>query len=152
MEGTGFEPESYVQKLEQLWNGKDREGVLEMVADDVAFSDPTSASRAGKEAYGDWVEGWFSAFADVSLEPVEHIASGNQAAYVIKFAGTHAGELKAPDGSSIPATGKDVAFLFTDFIKLDAAGKIISDKVIFDTADFMRQLGIEVGPEAEARH
>jgi predicted ester cyclase len=55
--------------------------------------------------------------------------------------GTFTGPLASPEGD-IPPTGRSVVLKFVFIAKVTQEGLIEEDRTYFDTADFMRQLGL----------
>ena len=59
----------------------------------------------------------------------------------ITFRGTNTGDLKMPDGTSIPATGKPVAVHGVEFARV-RDGKLVEHNMYWDSLTMMRQLGL----------
>jgi ketosteroid isomerase-like protein len=57
------------------------------------------------------------------------------------FSGTNDGPLTGPDGSHIPATGRQVSAPFSGLHTVHD-GRIISTRLYFDQLDMLTQLGL----------
>lgn len=130
----------YVATLQQAWKQKDVDRMVSMVADDIRFTDPTLEGPGhGKEAYRTWVEGWFGAFSDVSIEPTQVVEKGNHLAFMARFKAKHTGPLASAEGTLEPS-GKSVDFPFADFITFGDDGRIHADHIVEDASDIAEQL------------
>jgi len=81
-----------------------------------------------------------SAFPDLNLTVDEMVDQGDTITVQWSGKGTHAGELRAPNGMTIPPTGKRVTFNATDIVRV-ADGKIVDDQSGFDIPGLLGQLG-----------
>lgn len=85
--------------------------------------------------------GFLEALPDLHNELVDHDLSGDGGTITMDMSGTFTGEMKTPDGGTIPGTGKRAEWQsqaeleFTD-------GKISRWTTIVDMQDFMSQIGL----------
>jgi len=101
---------------------------------------PFNAKFSGKEGYLQLVQSWANAFPDGQCHVMNIIADENGA--VVEFAGrgTQTGDFTTPEGKVMP-TGKKVDVPFCDVFKIKN-GKIVTYNSYFDSATFMKQLGL----------
>ena len=101
---------------------------------------PFNAKFTGKEGYLQLSQSWANAFPDGRCH-VTNIAASEDGA-VAEFAGrgTQTGTFMSPGGDIMP-TGKRVDVPFCDVFKIKN-GKIVSYNSYFDSATFMKQLGL----------
>lgn len=86
--------------------------------------------------------GMFSGFSDVSVEIVWIVAEGDRAAAGAVVHATHTGPMPLPDGGELLATNKRIQLETAEYIRVDAAGKIVEHQRYMDSGGFMRQLGV----------
>src|SRR5262245_12713586 len=92
------------------WNAHDVERALAVFPDNVVWQDVGSPQPfAGKDAIRQYLQGWFSAFPDITIMVNNRVATEDQVAVEIDFVGTNSGSLQlAPGVPAIPATGRKV--------------------------------------------
>jgi len=101
----------------------------------------------GPEQIGQYLQGYFTAFPDMSVAVRRLIVDGNSVAAEVHFAGTQTGPLAMPTGQ-LPASGRTIDIEAADFITIEN-GQISTWRVYLDTMLFMTQLGLMPNP-AEA--
>jgi predicted ester cyclase len=95
----------------------------------------------GKEAIGQYLEGWFSAFPDIKITVTNRVVTEDQVAAELDFTGTNSSPLQlAPGAPAIPATGKKVHARGTYFVRFKG-GKPVEVHSYPDAAGMM-QLGL----------
>jgi steroid delta-isomerase-like uncharacterized protein len=85
--------------------------------------------------------GFQQSFPDSHFEITHYVETGDQAAVEGFWIGTHTAPMQAPDGTTIPATGRKVRAPFATFLTV-RDGKIASHRGYWDLAAFMGQLGL----------
>ena len=123
------------------FNNRNFEGFQKFVDDSAQFNIiPFDARFSGKEGYLQLSRGWSGAFPDGRCN-VNNIVAGEDWV-VAEFAGrgTQTGTFYTPEGEIMP-TGKRVDVPFCDVFKIEN-GKIVSYNSYFDSATFMKQLGL----------
>ncbi len=121
--------------MEDLWNQKTPALIDELFADNCVIHTPDGALygiEGAKQLYAAYV----SSFPDVHFTIEDIVTDEDKAAIRYTFNGTHHGDLKgiAPTGKSASVAGA-VFFHF-------AEGKVIEQRGIWDSLDFMQQLGV----------
>ena len=94
----------------------------------------------GREAIAKNQEAFFRAMPDLKVK-FNTLISGNHIVFEGTTEGTFTGPMATPAGDISP-TGKSAKFKFVFIAKVNADGLIEEDRTYYDTADFMRQLGL----------
>ena len=128
------------------FNAHDIDGFTSVLANDVAYQAPGGISGQGKTACAEFFAGWWGAFPDAHLEVHAVHISGDVAAEVGTFTGTHHGVLHTPAGD-IPPTGRPVAVDYVHVIRY-RDGKHVSFNLLFDRLQMLEQLGLVPAPAA----
>ena len=108
-----------------------------IAADDIALEDVAIGHKAfGKEEAKAYVKNWKTTFPDMVGKCNNRVESGNTMFEECSWTGTNTGEMTAPDGSKIPATGKSVniknCFICcVDRTKLNTPAKDIIPTIMF---------------------
>jgi steroid delta-isomerase-like uncharacterized protein len=125
---------------------KDPERLLALFADDCVFEDVTFGFVArGKDELRRFVNGAFAAVPDFTYGVTRRFATRQWAAIEWVMSGTHKG-----DFPGVLATGKRFSSVRgTSILELEA-GKIRRESDYWDSATFMRQVGLL--PSQEAPH
>jgi steroid delta-isomerase-like uncharacterized protein len=134
-----MDPIAIAQRYFDGWNRRDPAAVLDTMAPNGTYADPTTGGPLSGEAFDGYMKGLFSAFPDVSFE----IASVGQAAPDLVAAqwvmrGTNTGSM-----FGLPPTGKSIEVRGADFIRV-ADAKIRSVDGYFDSGEVPKQLGLQV--------
>jgi len=123
------------------YNARDFErGASNFAEDGEIVNVPFGLSLHGKSGYLQFVQGWATAFPDSKLEVTNVVVDDSGFAVEYTARGTHTGPLQGPNGE-IPATGKTAEMRLCDAGTI-RNGKIKSIRSYFDSATFMRQLGL----------
>ena len=74
-----FDGEAFVARFNEVWNGHDVNGILEMMTDDVVFEasfgkDPWGSRVIGKQALRDFLVDMFERIPDVRWDEIHHFA------------------------------------------------------------------------------
>ena len=125
------------------WNAHDVERALAVFPDDVVWIDVSSPQPLrGKDAIGQYLQSWFTAFPDLNITIKNRVATEDQIANEIEFVGTNNGPLQlAPGAPAIPATGRKVTGKGTYFVRFKD-GKPVEVHSYPDAAGMMMQLGL----------
>ena len=119
-------------------DNKDPERVLALFADDCVFEDVTFGVVArGKEELRSLVNRAFAAAPDFTYGVTSRFAASQWAAIEWVMSGTHKG-----DWPGMPATGKRFSSVRGASILELEAGKIRRESDYWDTATFMKQVGL----------
>ena len=125
------------------WNAHDADRALAVLSDDVLWQDVANPqSMHGKAAVRSYLQGWFTAFPDMSATVRNRVATEDQVAAELEFTGTNSGPMQmAPGAPLLPATGKKVMGKGTYFVRI-RNGKGVEVHSYPDGAGMMMQLGL----------
>ena len=136
------EIEKLAENIKKAWDDKDMNALVQHYAEDaVMFMPGEPEPIKGREAIAKNQTAFLRAMPDFNLSFSLVLASGNHAVFEGVARGTFTGPLASPEGD-IPPTGKKVGLGFVFIGRVNADGLIEEDRTYFDTADFMRQLGV----------
>jgi ketosteroid isomerase-like protein len=113
-------------------------------ADDAVVTAPPGSRAEGRQEILDYWTQLIAAFSDKAGEVGRSAETDDTYFGEITFRGTNTGELKMPDGTSIPATGKPVEVSGVEFA-LWREGKLVEHNMYWDTLVMMGQLGLLPG-------
>jgi steroid delta-isomerase-like uncharacterized protein len=128
------------------WNAHDPDRAVALLSDDVVWQDVGSPEpMRGKAAARQYIQGWFTAFPDLTAVVNNRVVTENQVAAEVGFTGTNTGPLQMAAGApAIPATGKKVTGKGTYFVQIQN-GKGVEVHSYPDAAGLMMQLGLMPG-------
>ncbi len=121
--------------FEELWNGKNRAVIDEVMSPDYVHHDPQAADiPPGIEGYKQFVDRYMNAFPDVHMTVEDEIVAGDTVVVRWTVTGTHRGELPGlpPTEKSISLTGISIARL--------RDGKLVESWNNWDALGMMQQL------------
>ena len=139
--------EETIRKLFDGFNNKDYDAIVALVADDFELIDCASGERyTGPEGARRNAEGWLMPFADVKVELLNVVTSGNWAVAEAVGRGTHTGPMQTPMGEVAP-TGRKMELHFCSVIRVQD-GKIVEERDYYDVMTIANQLGLMPEPAA----
>ena len=120
--------------FEELWNGKNRAVIDEVVSPDYIHHDVLSPD-CGMDGYKQFVEQYLSAFPDLHMTIHDEIVAGDAIVTRWSASGTHDGDLlgQSRTGNPLSVTGSTIARVKN--------GKIVESWNNWDALGMMRQLG-----------
>ena len=127
-------------KIAKAYESVDATAMANLYAEDAIVISPGQELR-GRKAIQEHMESMLRAFPDLKIEFLTILPSGNHIAFEQIVRGTNTGTIISPEGE-IPPTGKKVEFKAVWIGRISADGLIEEDRSYYDTADFMRQLGL----------
>jgi steroid delta-isomerase-like uncharacterized protein len=101
---------------------------------------PMGVAVHGHDGYRQFIHGWTEAFPDGKVEVTHMVANDNSVVTEFRGRGKHNGPLAGPAGI-IPATGRAIDVAFCEVLEIKN-GKIVKDRLYFDAATMMGQLGL----------
>ena len=131
-------PAEITPVLEECFNRRDIARLVALWADDFHFEGPFS-SFSGKDRMAAQEKNLWTAFPDIRCEIVPFVASSDRIAFVTRMRGTHRGPLRFA-GETLEPTSRSVDFSLAVHMYF-RSDLIAGERVFFDTAGFMRQLG-----------
>lgn len=141
--------ETELRKLDEEMVGAfmahDVDLILSYCADDVHVEDYGAAPAHGKEEVRAYLTEQFSAFSNEKAAHVKRIIGDNQVFSELAWSATNTGDIPMPDGSAVPATGKDVAARVAYYARVNDAGEVVEMRSYPDIAGVMAQIGLMGG-------
>ena len=126
------------------WNDHDPDAFVALFADDFVIHDWTVPEPIrDKGAAREYVQGWISAFPDLTLKLLDRVVGDDAVATELEFKGTNSGTLSM-GGMEMPATNKAVTGRGAYFAKV-RDGKVVELRSHPDAAGLMMQLGLMPG-------
>jgi steroid delta-isomerase-like uncharacterized protein len=129
---------SWMQDYLAAWNSHDGARVAAYMADDASYEDlalgQLHLGKAAIEAFANEAEQFSNDYAFVS---VSEQTSGDSYAFEWEMFGTNTGE-----AGGLPATNKAYRIRGVSVGRLDADGKIRSNRDYWNLADYLAQVGI----------
>ena len=124
----------------KAYKSVDATAMANLYAEDAIVIEPGEVLR-GRKAIREHLEGLLRTFPDLEIEFLTILPSGNHIVFEMVVCGTNTGPMVSPEGE-IPPTGKKVEFKAVWIGRISPDGLIEEDRTYYDTADFMRQLGL----------
>lgn len=124
-------------------NSRDAAAVAKLYTEDAIMIMPgESEPIQGRKAIEENQVALFRAMPDFKVEFTLILISGDHITFEGVGRGTFTGPLTSPEGD-IPPTGSSLALKFVFIAKVTKEGLIEEDRTYFDTAEQMRQLGLQ---------
>ncbi len=134
--------EKLAENIQKAWDDKDIKALVQHYTEDaVMFMPGEPEPIKGRDAIANNQAAFFRAMPDLKLSFNLVLISGNHVAFEGVVRGTFTGPLATPDGD-IPPTGNKADLKFAFIGRVNADGLIEEDRTYYDTAEFMRQLGV----------
>jgi steroid delta-isomerase-like uncharacterized protein len=129
--------EAVPEEWAAAWSSHDTEKLLALFTDDVVYEDVTfGVVTHGKKELRAFADGAFAAAPDILFELTSRLVNASSAAMEWTMSGTHKGEFPG-----LPATGNRFSVRGATILEL-RAGKIRRNSDYWDSATFMRQVGL----------
>ena len=129
----------YNAALIDAFNRADWDRYRELVGG-ATYNEPATGRSLTGEDYVTGVQGWKTAFPDLTGEIVSELEAGDLAASEVIWTGTHTGPMMTPDGNMIPASGAVVS-LPASFIGRYDGERLVSVTQYFDLLTILRPIG-----------
>jgi steroid delta-isomerase-like uncharacterized protein len=140
------------KKFLAAFNRHDADAVAEGYAIDCVVHDPVyPAPLMGRKAVREDAAVFFRAFPDLRIDSLERFEKGDLGSEEFRMTGTNTGPLAEPTGE-IPPTGKRIDVKGVVVIRFGAHDLISEERRYYDTATFMKQLGLMPEPAAAVAH
>jgi predicted ester cyclase len=128
---------------ENHFNRRDMEALAALWDEHIRFEGP-GATFTGRDGMVAQDQALWTAFPDIVSEARTFVADDHHASLTIRFRGTHDGPLRLNRGTTLPATGRSLDFTLTALIRM-RDGLMVEERVFYDTAHFLGQLGAITG-------
>ena len=130
------------EKIRTAYNGGDATAWADLVTEDLINISPYAPEPIrGKDALVDVMRGIMNAFPDINLEYNLVLTEGEYLVCERVLTGTFTNPLSSPQGE-IPPTGNKFLINMVSIHKITPEGLISETRDYYDTADFMKQLGL----------
>jgi ketosteroid isomerase-like protein len=120
---------------------QDFEALRACYAPDVVVTGPDVGTMRGVDKLIDYMRGFADAMPDMDYRTTREIEAGSCAIDQGEVVGTNTGPLAMPDGSTLPATGRQVRMRSVDIATVED-GRIVQHDFYFDQLELMTQLGL----------
>jgi steroid delta-isomerase-like uncharacterized protein len=129
----------------ESWNGRDFDGLVRNVADNVTYADRArGSSMNNKKKFREFVEAWAEAFPNGRIVNPQYIDAGNTVIAQFTMEGTNEGGLMG-----MKPTGRRVSVALCEIVNYDKNGMAVSGNLYYDQYNMLTQLG-HVKPLATA--
>jgi len=140
--GEKVDLKKVADKVTKAFNAHDAVAVASFYTEDaIMMGSGEPEPIKGRKAIEENQVAWYRAFPDVKIDTYRTLVSENYIVIEFSFKGTNSGPLKTPEGD-LPATGRPVSVMGIMILKTTPEGLIAEDHTYYDTADFMKQLGL----------
>jgi steroid delta-isomerase-like uncharacterized protein len=127
-----------VEEHIQFENLHDIDGTLATFGPDARYDDePWDDHRVGRDEVHLYYKELLAAAADFRIEVQNRYMTDEAVILEVIISGTHTGDWKG-----LPATGKKVSFPLCGIFTFDSADRIFGEKIYYDRATLLKQLGI----------
>ncbi len=132
-----------VEQHIRLENAHDLEGVLQTFGDSARYDDqPWDEHYQGRDGVRHFYEQLMNALPDLEIN-VQHRHVTNDAILVeVLIRGTHRGSWRG-----LPPTGRRIEFPLCGIYTFDSADRLAGEKIYYDRATVLRQLGVFHEPQ-----
>jgi steroid delta-isomerase-like uncharacterized protein len=128
-----------LERYVELYNAGDLDGVMDLYAEDAVQLMPEGLFE-GRAAIRERLARDLDA-CDIVWTVESYVEQGDSFADEWSFVATHTGPFLLPDGTELPASGKQVALRGMEFVQV-RDGKIVVDNLYYDNLAVMTQLGL----------
>lgn len=118
----------------------DMDEVLACYSEDAVLVAPEGTFR-GKDQIKDFLAGWLVPFSNIKFEYFSKFDSADKAMDETTFNATNTGDITMPDGTTMPATGKQISVHGVDIAEVHD-GHITEHHFYYDQAELQAQLGL----------
>ena len=119
-------------------NSHDLDGILGTFGPDACYDDePWDDHRIGRDQVRLYYKEMLAATADFRIEVRNRYATDEALILEVMISGTHTGTWKG-----LPPTGKPVSFPLCGIFTFDPEDRILGEKIYYDRATALRQLGV----------
>lgn len=132
-----------VEKHVRLENAHDLEGVVSTFGETAQYDDePWNEHYRGIDGVRRFYEQLMRALPDLEIEVHRRHTAEDSIVLEVIIRGTHVGEWRG-----LPATGRSVEFPLCGVYTFDADNRLTGEKIYYDRATVLRQLGIFHEPQ-----
>lgn len=129
------------QLTEALTTHQDPKTLANLFAEDAVAHTPDGGEIHGRDDIAAYWRQMTDAVPDATFESLASFEVGDTAIDEGIYSGRNTGPLELPDGTSIPATLRNIRLRGVDLATVHD-GQITSYRLYFDQMDFLKQLGL----------
>lgn len=130
---------SAAERLIERYNAHDIDGLMSLVAADVAIVDHPMATTMDHGGVREWFAEGLVTFPDARLVNVRHIDSGDTVVTLFVEEATHGGPLPTLTGE-IPATGRPISLPICFVLDVGEDGLIHAGEMYYDMDTLLQQV------------
>ena len=135
-------PKETVTKYWEAYTKHDQEGILSQLAASYTLRSPLSGGPATKDMVAGGLKLFEKSFPNLKEEVVSMVTEGDKVTCEVIETAAFTGALDWPTGV-IASTNKSYKLPFAVFFRVNAEGLIAEQQNYWDTADWVRQVGID---------
>ena len=121
----------------ESWNRRDFDGLLQNVADNLAYADRARGSTMNsKQQFREFVEAWAQAFPNGKIVDPQYTDAGNTVIAQFTMEGTNEGSLMG-----MKPTGRRASVALCEIVNYDKNGMAVSGNLYYDQYNMLTQLG-----------
>jgi len=141
------ENKAIIRRLVEVWNTGEVGPLEELIVPDYVMHYRSTATRpeSGPEWYRQVVTDARAEVSDLHFTVEDLLADGDKVVWRWTASGTHSGESKTPWGTTVPPTGKKVAWTHIIITRI-AGGRIAEDWMEEDEVTYWQQVGAIPSP------
>jgi steroid delta-isomerase-like uncharacterized protein len=125
-------------------NAHNLEGVLSTFGDSARYDDePWNEHHHGRDGVRTFYEQLMGALPDLEIEVLRRHVTDDAILVEVVIRGTHLGAWR-----SLPATGRHIEFSLCGIYTFDADDRLAGEKIYYDRATVLRQLGVFYEPQS----
>ncbi|EMF56922.1 MULTISPECIES: nuclear transport factor 2 family protein [Streptomyces] len=129
------------QLTEALTTHQDPKTIANLFAEDAVAHTPDAGEIHGRDEIAEYWRQMTDAVPGATYESLASFEVGDTAIDEGVYSGRNSGPLAFPDGTTLPATQRDIRMRGVDFATV-RDGRITSYRLYFDQLDFLNQLGL----------
>lgn len=133
-----------VEKHVQHENQHDLDGIMETFGEDAWYDvEPLDEHHDGRQGVRSYYEDLLRALPDLTIDVHKRHVTDEHVILEVTMSGTHTGEWRG-----LPGTGNKLDFKVCSVFAFDDQDKIAGERIYYDRASILRQLGIFHDPES----
>lgn len=134
-----------MDKVTDALLSKNLEALRDLYSPDVVAVTPDSGTLHGVDRIIEYFTVMNEAMPDATFESTGSYETADCAIDQGELLGTNTGDMRMPDGGTLPATGKQVRLRTSDIANVEG-GRIVRHEWYWDQLDFLTQLGVIEAP------
>ncbi|HUL02787.1 MAG TPA: ester cyclase [Gemmatimonadales bacterium] len=125
-------------------NAHDLPGIMATFGPGAWYDDePWGEHHDGRDAVHRYYQDLLTSLPDLRIDITHAIAAEDAVVLEVRINGTHLGTWRG-----LPATGRRVSFPLCGVFAFDAEGRLAGERIYYDRADVLRQVGLFHDPQS----